>query len=534
MSDSLRQFRWIPFILAVAGIPSASAQSSKSGSTSLSSVDGQVVDAATNAPVRKAQLTLSLKNKPDAWTATSDGEGRFRFSNIAPGEYRLAAQARGYLILSGSNAPPRLRSNHVLSLAAGVNLDGILVRLRRSAAVSGRIVDPDGDPVEKAKAQLWRISYRHGRRRLLMEDKGSASTDERGVYRISGVVPGRYYLSAHSWEHPDWFPNDARYIRSYYPGTLDLAAASPIELASGAELEDINLKLHEVETVQVSGQVMSLAEAYVILHPASIADINVTTTSIPPDGRFRFDRILPGAYNVRVITRANPSEWTYRPLSVAPAGEQSLTITPNPLLSITGQIRVDGGGGTMDFSKVRIWLTPLFPSTTLEHSKDVSRDGRFQIANLPGGGYRVWCTGIPANFYLKTVRAGGRDWSGRMLDLTSGAPAQLEVLLDPMAATAAGTVFLPGSDQPAQEVTVVLIPQDRERSDDPFAYPKAITEKSGKFAIGNIPPGDYKAIALEEAEEVDPDFLRPLEAKAVAVTLAENGQAGIKLTLIED
>jgi hypothetical protein len=59
----------------------------------------------------------------------------------------------------------------------------------------------------------------------------------------------------------------------------------------------------------------------------------------------------------------------------------------------------------------------------------------------------------------------------------------------------------------------------------------------GKFAIREIVPGEYRAFAWESVEfnlYMDPEFWRPLESKGVAITLAESGQADIKLTLITD
>jgi hypothetical protein len=91
--------------------------------------------------------------------------------------------------------------------------------------------------------------------------------------------------------------------------------------------------------------------------------------------------------------------------------------------------------------------------------------------------------------------------------------------------------LLPDSDRPASEVTVVLIP-----ARDQLVYPRATTDDSGRFAIRDIPPGEYRAFAWLSADDnyiyMDPDFIRPLESQGVTVTLTEGGQANIKLILI--
>jgi hypothetical protein len=138
-------------------------------------------------------------------------------------------------------------------------------------------------------------------------------------------------------------------------------------------------------------------------------------------------------------------------------------------------------------------------------------------------------------FYLKAIRLGNQELSGGILDLSAGPPAQLEVILSAKAASVTGTVFLPDSDRPASEVTVILIPQEKEHKESLSAYPKGATDDSGKFTIRDIPPGEYRAFTWDSVDNniyMDPDFIRPLESKGVTVTLTEGGQADIKLILI--
>ena len=136
----------------------------------------------------------------------------FVFPNVPPGEYSLAGGARGYLLLTEETARQPRRSGTVVSLAPGQKLSAIVLRLTPSAAVSGRIVDEDGEALGNVQMQLWHITYRNGRRELAAEYDRKVSTDDRGIYRIAGVTPGRYYLSAlHLGPAPNHPPDDMRY-----------------------------------------------------------------------------------------------------------------------------------------------------------------------------------------------------------------------------------------------------------------------------------------------------------------------------------
>jgi carboxypeptidase family protein len=508
------------------------------------SVEGQVVDAVTNAPIRKALLTLIRKTqtKPEFRTTAPDSGGRFRFSNIPPGDYTLSGAARGYLLLAEHTARQPRRAGTVFSLSAGQTMSGIILRLRAFAAVSGRIVDEDGDPLAGMQVQLLHVTYRSGRRELqLLADYGrDARTDDRGIYRIAGITPGKYYLSASPSEQMPNLPlEDARYLRTYYPGTLDPNTAAPIQLAAGGELENISLKLSKVHTVRVSGRVLSAVPASVNLDAESIVYTHQGTESVLPDGKFEFAGVAPGAY--RLIVRVRQGEqraWAYRSLSVGATGVDGLTLSPIPGAIITGRLRLEGEGKAVNFSKIAIQLMPV-SSTGVSYAEMVGQDGRFRIDDIVPGRYRVVYTSAepPAGVYLKAVRSAAGHLPGYVVDVSSGS-TEIEGLLSPKAATVGGTVFAAGSDIPAPEATVVLIPQEKERRDDLHAYLKSTTDASGKFTIRNVPPGEYRAFAFEWLEYdniyLDPDFMRPLEGAGAAVALEENALADLKVTLIPD
>jgi protocatechuate 3,4-dioxygenase beta subunit len=529
-------------ILGVVAL-SAPAQMPKSEPANLCSVEGQVVDAATGAPVPKALLTLrdrissAPNDRPDFFTTTSDAAGRFVFRELQPGSYDLAGGARGYVLLASYNARQPRRSGTRFSLAPGQNLTGITLRLTPNSAVSGRIVDEDGDPMSSLQVQLLRVSYRSGKRELVVDGSHKAGTDDRGLYRIWGVTPGKYYLSA---VYPPARPTeDARYVPTYYPGTIDEAAAAPIDMGPATELESINLSLSKVRTVRVRGRVLDVASPHVFLRRESIVsgdERNYTSVSVGPDGQFEFRGLLPGTYTL--VARTNDVDRrasALRSVTVGAADLDGLTISMLPAILITGHVSVDGESRA-DLSNTRIELRS-YPNAEAwgAPTGTATKDATTRIVGVDPDRYKVIVPDTPDGFYLKAVRLGGRDLPGQVLDVTAGGPAQIEVVLSPKAASVTGTVALASSDEPAAEVTVVLIPQEKERRDDPLAYLRTMTDDSGKFTIRNIVPGEYRAFAWEDVEYgiyMDPDFIRPIESKGVAVTLAESAAMSVKLNAI--
>ena len=67
--------------------------------------------------------------------------------------------------------------------------------LSRGSAITGRVSDEFGDPITGARVQVLRSQVQQGRRRLVPAT-GGAQTDDTGSFRVFGLAPGEYYVSA--------------------------------------------------------------------------------------------------------------------------------------------------------------------------------------------------------------------------------------------------------------------------------------------------------------------------------------------------
>jgi hypothetical protein len=132
-------------------------------------LEGQVVKAATGEPLKKALLRLRKADaRAQVATAVTDAGGRFAFSEIEPGRYRLSVQRNGYLQQRyGQRAP-----NHpgtILSLAPGQRLRDIVFRLIPYGVITGQVYDEDGEWILGASVQVLRYMYVGGERQLLRQ-----------------------------------------------------------------------------------------------------------------------------------------------------------------------------------------------------------------------------------------------------------------------------------------------------------------------------------------------------------------------------
>ena len=70
-------------------------------------------------------------------------------------------------------------------------------------------------------------------------------TDDRGIYRIFGLEPGRYIVGvgASSEDAVQPIGNRGLYKRAYHPDAVDESNARIIEVTPGGEIKNVDIKL---------------------------------------------------------------------------------------------------------------------------------------------------------------------------------------------------------------------------------------------------------------------------------------------------
>lgn len=112
------------------------------------------------------------------------GDGYFVFRDLPAGRFSVTVRALGYV---NSDYPPK-----VIEIADSAKPPAVTLRLWRHAAIGGRVVDEDGEPVAGMQVEaLKRAGTRSG---VALSRSGTGITDDRGVYRIAQLGPGDYVV----------------------------------------------------------------------------------------------------------------------------------------------------------------------------------------------------------------------------------------------------------------------------------------------------------------------------------------------------
>ena len=522
-------------------------------------VEGTVVDAATGAGLRNVEVSLraapgSAPAAQSSYTAATEKDGKFSITGVAPGAYRLSARRAGYL-QTEFGARGSGRQGTTLTLLPGQRMAGLEVRLRRGAAISGRVVDEYGDPVERVMVRAMRYRWTGSERQMSIQ--ASTSTDDLGNYRLFGLEPGRYYLQVtpgvSSTVAAGQVGKQARlaYAPVYYPGTIEESAASPVEVTAGAELTGVNFTLARVPAYRVTAQVLNLTGAtgriMAMLRPKQGSDPGNTriTAADLKTGRIDIQGVIPGSYLlVAGMSEGGKSYMGILPVEVTDRDLTNLTITLDAGYEISGEVRLEDSDAA-DLSGVRVLA--VGPATVILGSAEgstsfgtraeakVAGDGKFTLSGVFPDASNLSVTGLPDGFYVRAIQLGDRDVLESGLDLTSGPPAgPLRIVLSGKAGTVSGTVTA-ADGKPAAGTTVVLIPRSEKRRTQSRFYKFTTTNPSGQFTLKNVDPGEYRACAWEDVETMawmDPEFLKPYENKMTALSVEPGARAALQLTAI--
>ena len=165
-------------------------------------IAGQAVDPGTGKSVGEALVTLRVNEigGPESPRVLADAQGRFVFVNVPAGRYYLDAQKLGYATgLFGQRTPSTTLGNFdIVLLSEGQILTDITVPLWKHAAIGGTVTDEAGEPVVGVRVDAFRKTIEFGEVRLVPHREttnGGATTDDRGVYRLSNLPPDEYAVA---------------------------------------------------------------------------------------------------------------------------------------------------------------------------------------------------------------------------------------------------------------------------------------------------------------------------------------------------
>ena len=319
-------------LAATVAIAAQSAQTSPSREGS-AVISGRLVDALTGDPIEGGAIQLAIPGSTTGRRQLTDDKGRFVFERVPAGQYAVRGSKPGYFEGVAGGDLPRSGDPGLVEVSDGQWASNVTIKLWPPAVITGTVLDEHGEPLVGVYVRT--LVQGHVVGRDVLGAGPATATDDRGVYRISDLSPGRYIVmvpSVHaavlegakaraevpapvSGGHYPVTPPELETARRCYPaqlsgGTIDAAAATSYALTSGMT-QTVDLALTPSRCVTVSGHVTGVNPGGLFLRllPRGLEDTGAgseaATTYSSADGSFSFLGVPQGAYILDIPSALN-------------------------------------------------------------------------------------------------------------------------------------------------------------------------------------------------------------------------------------
>ena len=512
---------------------------SMQGPPAAGTIRGIVMNAGTQfqQPLQDARLELNGgPNSPRV--ARTDLNGRFVFSDLPPGAYRLVVTRDGFI---RQDYPKTIR------VTRDQETPNVIFRLDNAPIIAGTVQDEYGEPVPKILVEALRRSY-DARGNRTLSRAASALTNDRGEYRIFWLDPGEYFLFASSPPPENGEPAGAVVAPTYFPGVTDPIDAKPIRLDIAREFQGADIRLRHAALWPVVGYITNaltkepIGASVTLTRPDEEASLSRFSAQSLPTGRnaggFALeDPVPPGNYIVTAKGTSGESLTGFMRIIIRstffpPPAPYDIRMALSPPLSLSGRMFIESRD-TVDLHDTKISLTSVdnaFPSPATVLSQ---RDGQFLVKGVFPGTYVVNVASLPGDFYAKAARLSLKDVFEESLTIDKQPEAPLQILLGSDGGHLDVAVF-DSQNQLHTGAQVVLVP-DMARRNRPDQYLVAISDDDGRVHFQGIPPGSYKLFAWEGIEPnayLNIDYIHNYEDLGTPVRITSGDNNPISLRLI--
>lgn len=483
-----------------------------------SRIKGRLFAADTSQPVRFAEVRVSSRALGISRQVTTDTAGLFDISGLPEGSYSVSASKGGFVALAYGQRRP-FEPGTAVELAAGDTRE-LEFALPRGSVITGRITDDAGDPVPHAVVSAARYVYEAGGRRRLDSADVDDTTDDRGQFRLFGLMPGDYVVSASGAQASRGrargeAESRSGYAPTYYPGVPSAGDAAVVSVGLGQEA-NANFGLVAIRLARVSGTVSdsngrpASAASVTLIGGLSADDGTAMNTQARADGAFVLPGVPPGSYQL-VVRRdgggaSGAAEMATMAVSVPPETDVTgLAVSTTRGATLSGLVTFQSDGTTTR-RNVSVVATPVdqrVGSVNLGGVADgaVAADGRFRLGGLSGDVTLDLAGPDAALWAITSVSIDGRESTDRPTTVDAGRVLTARVALTDRLTDVAGAVTN-ARGQARSEFVVVLLPAGLPDGVLPTRYVRtARASGAGRFRVQGLPPGSYIAVALESLEE---------------------------------
>jgi hypothetical protein len=438
--------------------------------------------------------------------ATTDQDGNYRINDLAAGTYQIAPVAPAYV---GGEINSFGQRGKVLILSEGENAEGIDFSLVRGGVITGKVSMSDGRPVVEERITIATADQTE-RRGPGSQIGPSFQTDDRGVYRMYGLAPGRYKVSI-GQSQDSYFtstrPGRPTYERVFYPDVTTPDEARIVELSEGTEATNIDITVGQSITgFAAAGVVMNGEDSQPIANMRfglrRIVDERssyfVNTMAFSNRlGEFRIEGLTPGKYAAFIMAQPN-SELRGDPISfeIVDHDVSGLMFRTSMGGSISGTIVLEGNHDKAVQSRlaqmhVQAYVRSETPDSGYVKVSSINPHGSFRIGGLQAGVAQFQLTAQDRRqvngYVISRVERDGvvspRGFEIKSEEQISG----LKIFVIYGSGIVRGTIKIENGILPTEARLMVRLVKPEQAS--PMG---SSVDARGRFALEGIPAGTYE------------------------------------------
>jgi hypothetical protein len=434
--------------------------------------------------------------------ANTDHDGFYRITGIASGSYNVIAVAPGYVVSDVNNA------RQVVVIGEDENIDDINFTLVRGGVITGKITDADGKPMIQTLVTVYRTEFVDKQRPPFQEATGQ--TDDRGIYRIFGLMPGKFKVAAgRSDDSPSFAGFGRTYKQVFHPDATDIAKATTIEIGEGGEAKNIDITLgRAVQTFSISGRVINEAGS-------PVPDVRFGLQRIVGDrpeymatnivsnlrGDFVAEGLSSGKYTI--IQFANGTSDFRVESSTFDVIDQDVTDLTIRLVkgaSISGFMVIESDDKALRSRlpelRLQCFVQPSSGAPTSSASSLIGPDGSFRLAGLQTGTANIMIGGVNAPYPPRGFSIARIERDGAVVprfEIRDGENVTgVRVILTYGSGTVRGVITLENGTLPPGARFFVRVSKPGENN--LYLRPPTVDAR-GHFMMEGIPTGIYELTA---------------------------------------
>lgn len=506
------------------GTPAAAAET-PAPAPGTSSMMGRITALGTGGPVARARVRLSTPGGPlTAPRATlTDADGRYRFDDLPASDgYVVTANKSGYAARGFGEGPPA-KPPTPIALADHVRMETVDIVLVEEVLIAGRVHDEDETPFAGALVEAMRPVFNGGRRTLVTV--AETMTDEQGEFRLAGLPPGQYYLSAFDPAYAD--VGDARgqlfYSPTFYPGGVFPDEAVRITLEPSTPAEALTFRLHIITPTRVTGTLTTRPDPSGVPRPLTAAAVTMspkrndqfslftlTEPTMQPNGGFVFSNVPPGRYRVQASGETEPEGvHLFQTFTLEVRGAQQSTDRLFLFRGavVSGHIEWESSTGRIPPTRDGILVrAPMADGNPFGDSLSgqVGTDDTWRIHGVMNGDHFLRVDGLPAGWQLKRVEYQGGDITDIpfTFEYDESRPG-FKIVVTDRVSRVFGWVTPRGRDD-LQSYAVVVFPVNAQHWRPASRYTRiTYPDARGYYEISGLPPGQYLVAATRDVDESD-------------------------------